>query len=95
MSKRRFNVCYAIKFKSTYGGEKTRWACIGKAFETARGYKMKLDSMPFNFDGELMLFEDTNYVQRAEPVTTAPYVAPEPAHEVSQPEDDIDDEIPF
>lgn len=54
-TRRRYNVCAAKQYESA-GGTKTKWIAVGVAFETAKGIKLRLDAMPLQFDGELMLF---------------------------------------
>ena len=51
-----WNICAARTYGPA-GDSCTKWVTVGRAFQTARGIKVKLDALPLNFDGDLMLFE--------------------------------------
>ena len=54
MSK-KFDIAYAIPAQKE--GDKPRWLNVGAVFETQKGLRIKLDSIPVGFNGWLALFE--------------------------------------
>lgn len=44
-------------YKAKDGTEKRKWLKVGAVFETKNGLRLKLDALPVNFDGWLMLSE--------------------------------------
>jgi hypothetical protein len=63
---KRYNVC-AVKQYESRGEQRSKWFQVGKAFDTRKGIKVRLDALPLNFDGELMLFEETLDASRPSP----------------------------
>ena len=55
MSK-KYDVVYAQRYTQN-GEEKTKWINCGAILQTAKGFRMKLDSIPLNCDGWFALFE--------------------------------------
>jgi hypothetical protein len=54
MSK-KFDVVYAVPAQKE--GDKPRWLNVGAVFETQKGLRLKLDSIPVGFNGWLALFD--------------------------------------
>jgi hypothetical protein len=64
------------------GEDKTKWLNIGAVIETDKGYSLKLETVPLNWDGWAKLFEPK----------------PREERQASRPQDrgeDFDGEIPF
>ena len=55
MSK-KYDVVYAQRYQSG-GEEKTKWINCGAILQTAKGFRMKLDTIPLGCDGWFALFE--------------------------------------
>lgn len=50
------------------GTEKRKWLKVGAVFDTKNGLRLKLDALPVNFDGWLMLADPRD--ERKAPVKT-------------------------
>lgn len=56
MAKKRYDVVVGQKYKSG-NEEKTRWVNIGVILQNDKGFSLKLESIPVNWDGWASLFE--------------------------------------
>jgi hypothetical protein len=53
---KKYDVVYAQRYQAG-GEEKTKWLNCGSVIQTAKGFRLKLDSVPLGCDGWFALFE--------------------------------------
>lgn len=65
MSKKKYDVVYGRRYESN-GEEKTHWMNCGAVFQTEKGFSLKLESIPVDFNGWFSLFEPKPREERAQ-----------------------------